>query len=60
MCNVQVTHKDSNHGICKAVGDPHITSFDEKYYHVYDIGQFLMWKSAAPRHFEVSGTDSYL
>lgn len=56
---MQVTQKDTEYGFCQAVTDPRITSFDRKYYLVYDIGQFLMWKSSAQRHFEVRGRETH-
>ena len=36
-----------------ATGDPHITTIDGVFYHLYDIGQFILVKSKTHRKFEV-------
>ncbi|CAG2249638.1 unnamed protein product [Mytilus edulis] len=31
--------------LCQSVNDPHITTFDGKYYHFMDIGEFVMYRN---------------
>ena len=42
-------------GHCSSVTDPHIITFDRKYYyHLYEPGNFILVKSSSSRLFEVS------
>lgn len=49
----QVALEERPRGLCEASGDPHIRTPDGAMYHLFDIGQFLLWKSKAHRKFEV-------
>ncbi|CAC5411154.1 unnamed protein product [Mytilus coruscus] len=44
---VKVLDKDASmtNRLCQSVNDPHITTFDGKYYHFMDIGEFVMYRN---------------
>ncbi|VDI79905.1 Hypothetical predicted protein [Mytilus galloprovincialis] len=44
---VKVLDKDASmtSRLCQSVNDPHITTFDGKYYHFMDIGEFVMYRN---------------
>ena len=49
----QVVVEEVDNGMCYAVTDPHFKSFDGRYFAVFDLGQFLLFKSESRRVFEV-------
>ncbi|CAC5411147.1 unnamed protein product [Mytilus coruscus] len=44
---VNVVDKDASitNRLCQSLNDPHITTFDGKYYHFMDIGEFVMYRN---------------
>ncbi|CAC5411168.1 unnamed protein product [Mytilus coruscus] len=44
---VKVIDKDASmtNRLCQSINDPHITTFDGKYYHFMDIGEFVMYRN---------------
>ncbi len=45
--------KETPRGLCAVTGDPHIGTIDGQWYDLFDVGQFVLWKSNTPREFEV-------
>ncbi|CAC5411161.1 unnamed protein product [Mytilus coruscus] len=47
--DIKMTVIDSDitltHRLCQSVNDPHITTFDGKYYHFMEIGEFVMYRN---------------
>ncbi|XP_078677339.1 von Willebrand factor D and EGF domain-containing protein-like isoform X2 [Branchiostoma floridae x Branchiostoma belcheri] len=42
---IQVRVENAPTATCSSTGDPHITTLDGKYYHIYTVGEFIFLKS---------------
>ncbi len=56
---LQVVLEETAAGRCELSGDPHIKTIDHFWYDLYDVGQFLAWKTER-RNFEVRLIGRYL
>lgn len=56
---IQVYHHDGPHAVCRATGDPHITTFDRVFYSVYEKDQYTYVQTTRGPYIEIQVRHKY-